>query len=122
MSRAETMIRLAGLLILLLLVSKPAISVPLQIVCSKVIASLSPCLDYVQDKTDEPSPACCSGVNGLADLVKTKEDRIAVCECVKKALSNIKYDAGRIPGLPMKCGFSFTFPPVDPGTNCSKVL
>ncbi|OAY62169.1 non-specific lipid-transfer protein 1 [Manihot esculenta] len=123
MSRAEAMTRLAGLLILLLLVSKPAVSeTVLDINCSAVITSLTPCLDYIQDKADKPSPTCCDGMNSVVGTVKSKADREALCDCLKQTLSNIKYDPARISALPKQCGLPIDIPPITPTTDCTKFL
>ena len=56
-------------------------------------------------------------MNGMA---KTRNDRIAICECIKGTLVNIDYDPKRVPILGRQCGSTFDLPPVDRKTNCNK--
>ncbi|KAI4369835.1 hypothetical protein MLD38_018237 [Melastoma candidum] len=65
-------------------------------------------------------PSC--GVKSMAGEAKTKPDRQAICECIKKALASIDYDPSLIPTLPKKCGISISFPPIDQNTDCSKAI
>ncbi|KAH6779973.1 hypothetical protein C2S52_011210 [Perilla frutescens var. hirtella] len=101
--------------ILLLFVSKSVVSVPS---CPDVIKNVAPCLSYLQGKS--ASPQCCAGVKGLSGMAKNQQDRMAICECVKQALSSYAYDPKRIPLLPKECGAEVVLPPVDKNYDCSK--
>ncbi|KAG6395002.1 hypothetical protein SASPL_145593 [Salvia splendens] len=109
------MSRFLHILALLLFVSKYVVSAPS---CVLVVKDVAPCLEYLQGKG--ASPECCQGVNDLRGYAKTKEDRTAICSCVKQALSSYKYDPKLIPLLPKKCGSNLELPPVDKDYDCSK--
>ncbi|XP_059636113.1 non-specific lipid-transfer protein-like [Cornus florida] len=100
---------------ILLLVSRSAMSAPS---CAVVSTTLAPCLTYLQGS--DPSDACCAGIKSLSATAKTKDDRVAICNCGKVALSKLKYDPSRIPPLPKKCGVNLSLPPIDSHTDCSK--
>lgn len=109
------MSRILYVLVILLLVSKSAVSVPS---CGDVVKDLAPCLSYLQGK--DPTPQCCAGVKSLKDLTKTKDDRVVSCNCAKEALSKFQYDPSIIPLLPKKCGVDLNLPPIDKNFDCSK--
>ncbi|KAI4355228.1 hypothetical protein L6164_004021 [Bauhinia variegata] len=90
--------------------------------CTEVIKEVTPCADFlVQDSSNQPSKDCCNGVIDLNKNAKTKPDRVQVCECIKQALANAKYDPNRIPLLPKACGISdLTLPPINKNTDCNK--
>lgn len=88
--------------------------------CVPVAQSLSPCLGFIKG-SGKPSASCCSGVKQLAGNTKTKKDKVALCECIKKSLAMIgPYDPTRIPLIPKQCGISVQIPPINNSTNCSK--
>lgn len=95
--------------------------------CIPVAQELSPCLGFIKGTSasgfggDNPSPSCCNGVKKLAGDAKTKNDRVALCECIKTSLSMIgAYDPSRIPLIPKNCGIPVEIPPIDKSTDCSK--
>ncbi|XP_012083823.1 non-specific lipid-transfer protein 1-like [Jatropha curcas] len=108
----------AGLVILFLviLVAKPGVA--LEISCASVVSEVAPCLDYITDKTDQPSRNCCNAMKELDGHAKTIPDWQAACECIKASLVNRKYDAPRIVQLPQQCGLSVHIPP---DLDCSKI-
>ncbi|GKU96655.1 hypothetical protein SLEP1_g9866 [Rubroshorea leprosula] len=89
--------------------------------CSQIVKDVGPCLSFLTDG-GEPTKECCAGITEIANYAKSKKDRVAICNCLKKALAQIgSYDASRIPQLPVKCGISSgTIPPIDQNTDCSK--
>nr|XP_043625800.1 non-specific lipid-transfer protein-like [Erigeron canadensis] len=87
--------------------------------CSMVAPMLPSCLGFIEGL--EPSGMCCSTVKYLKDLGKTKNDRVAICECLKQATRMISYDPKRIPLLSKKCGVHSKLPPVDKDYDCSRV-
>ncbi|XP_031738917.1 non-specific lipid-transfer protein Cw18-like [Cucumis sativus] len=88
--------------------------------CVPVAQALAPCLGFIKGN-GKPSASCCSGVKQLARDTKTKKDKVALCECVKKSLSVIgTYDPSRIPLIPKQCGVSVQIPPIKNSTDCSK--
>ncbi|KAG7028550.1 Non-specific lipid-transfer protein 3 [Cucurbita argyrosperma subsp. argyrosperma] len=95
--------------------------------CILVAQELSPCLSFIKGSNggslgENPPPSCCSGVTKLAADAKTKNDKVDLCECIKKSLSMIgAYDPNRIPSIPEGCGIPVQIPPIDNSTNCSEV-
>ncbi|KAG2720554.1 hypothetical protein I3843_02G032200 [Carya illinoinensis] len=90
--------------------------------CADVITKLTPCLPFIQGKQDKPSTQCCGGATGLVDAAKTKQDRQAICECIKKAGSSAgKVDLSRISQLVKDCGLKIKLPPISKDTDCSQV-
>lgn len=88
--------------------------------CPTVVQDVSPCLPFLSDSSiAKPSDPCCRGVQEVNGMVRTKEDRVEVCECLKTALKNVKYDPKRIPIIGKDCG-GINLPPIDQNTNCSK--
>jgi hypothetical protein len=89
--------------------------------CGEVTNDLGPCLSFVEGKVNKPSTACCDGARKLKTAAKTKADRQAICECIKKALSGIgKFDSNRIPQLVKDCHIDIKLPPIGRNTDCSK--
>lgn len=90
--------------------------------CPTVTAKLASCLSYIDDQSTQPASSCCAGLNGILAQAKSKQDKIAVCNCIKSALANLgnKVDTGRVSGLPKKCGMSVDLPPIDKNYDCSK--
>lgn len=94
--------------------------------CEPVMQELTPCLSFIKGSDSEfggpkPSPECCNGVKKLISDTKTKADKVATCECLKKALGMIgTYDPSRIPLITKNCGIAIQIPPIDNSTDCSK--
>ncbi|CAK9165781.1 unnamed protein product [Ilex paraguariensis] len=110
------MSRLLWSLAILLLVARSVMSAPS---CTAVVNEVQTCLGFLQG--NGPSPACCSGVKDLKNNAKTKADRVAICNCIKNALSNVKYDPKRLTLLPQKCGVNYNLPPIDQKYDCSTI-
>ncbi|KAI7737523.1 hypothetical protein M8C21_033526 [Ambrosia artemisiifolia] len=86
--------------------------------CDTVQNILAPCAGFLTGQ--EPTKACCTGVNNLNNSRKTKADRVAVCNCIKELTKSISYDPKRMPLLSTKCGVKPDFPAVDKNFDCSK--
>ncbi|KAK1412202.1 hypothetical protein QVD17_33241 [Tagetes erecta] len=86
--------------------------------CHTVGRMVAPCTGYLSGQ--EPSNLCCSTVKKLNDMQKNKEDRVAICNCVKQVTKTITYDPKRFPLLAKKCGINGIFPPIDKKYNCAK--
>ncbi|XP_059459292.1 non-specific lipid-transfer protein A-like [Corylus avellana] len=90
--------------------------------CAEVTNDLGPCLGFIKGKVNKPPAACCDGARQLKKAAKTKADRQAICECIKKAVSGIgKFDSNRIPQLVKDCNIDIKLPPISRNTDCSKV-
>ncbi|KAH7519489.1 hypothetical protein FEM48_Zijuj08G0041700 [Ziziphus jujuba var. spinosa] len=123
-------VALLMLAILLLLSSSTVVCETSAPTCTVVAQELAPCLSFLKGSGDEqrlkegdnkPSKECCQGVKDLSSKAKTKLDRQRICQCTKIALSQIgTYDPSRIPLISKDCGLSFTLPPIDKNTDCSK--
>uniref|UniRef100_A0A251RTG5 Non-specific lipid-transfer protein n=1 Tax=Helianthus annuus TaxID=4232 RepID=A0A251RTG5_HELAN len=87
--------------------------------CSRVGRILAPCTGFLNGQ--EPTSLCCSSVKKLHDAGKTKNDRVAICNCIKQVTKSIPYDAKRIPLMSTKCGVKPEFPPIDKNYNCAAV-
>ncbi|GFY92359.1 hypothetical protein Acr_08g0007550 [Actinidia rufa] len=116
--------RLLGFLAVLFLVMRPATAATPT--CTKVYPKVLPCLSYLKlvtsDEGDGPSPACCAGVKDLYNEAKSKPDRVAICECIKDALSKVgPYNPEKIHEIPKKCGIPIDLPPMHANFDCSKV-
>lgn len=88
--------------------------------CAWVVPMLSPCLGFMIGQ--EPSVLCCMSVENINVLGRTKDDRVAMCECFKQVARVITYDAKRLPLLPKKCGVNSSFPPIDKEYDCGKLV
>ncbi|KAM3266141.1 non-specific lipid-transfer protein 1-like [Capsicum annuum] len=80
------------------------------ITCSRVDASLAPCITFLT-QGGEPGAACCSGVNTLKGIPGSTNEERLVCNCVRAAVnrySNLKDDAAQV--LPRKCSVSLNYP------------
>lgn len=110
----------ALLAVILLLLSRPTMPSPDdKVSCATIVSKLTSCIDYISDKSKDPSKTCCAGVKEISGFVKSKSDRKDACECLKNTLSKIKYDPSRIPTLPKNCGVSLILPPISSSTDCS---
>ncbi|KAA8516172.1 hypothetical protein F0562_019351 [Nyssa sinensis] len=112
---------LLGFFAIFLVVSMSAMaSVPR---CPILMHEVRPCLKFIQgSRSRAPSEDCCEGVFDIYKRVKNKLDRVAICSCIKKALSDVgPYNASRIPLIPKKCRLRIILPPIDRKFNCSKV-
>ncbi|KAM3378544.1 non-specific lipid-transfer protein 1 isoform X3 [Capsicum galapagoense] len=93
--------------------------------CIEAALKLDPCMLYIMKGGDGPSPtdACCTGVDILSKLAKSRVDRIVLCYCFKKIFWTLDNEDihSRVAGLPNKCGISYTMPPTDKTYNCNKI-
>ncbi|KAM0017098.1 putative plant non-specific lipid-transfer protein/Par allergen [Helianthus debilis subsp. tardiflorus] len=85
--------------------------------CSRVGRILAPCTGFLNGQ--EPTSLCCSSVKKLHDSGKNRNDRVAICNCIKQVTKSIPYDSKRIPLMSKKCGVKPEFPPIDKNYNCA---
>ncbi|KAJ6878471.1 hypothetical protein NC652_032093 [Populus alba x Populus x berolinensis] len=110
----------ALLAVILLLLSRPATPSPDdKVSCATIVSKVTSCINFISDKSKDPSQTCCAGVKEMSGLVKSKSDRKDACECLKNTLSKIKYDPSRIPLLSKNCGVALILPPISKSTDCS---
>ncbi|KAJ0439383.1 putative plant non-specific lipid-transfer protein/Par allergen [Helianthus annuus] len=86
--------------------------------CALVVPMLAPCIGFMNGQ--EPSNLCCMSVENLTIMGKTKDDRVAMCECIKQVARLINYDPKRLPLLPKKCRVNSFFPPIDSEYDCGR--
>ncbi|KAL6876436.1 hypothetical protein ACP4OV_013008 [Aristida adscensionis] len=109
---------LAFAFVLLAMLMLQKVAVEAEVDCSGVLSGLSPCLDFVQGDDEQPSAACCAGVNQLFDAGESVDDRQATCECLKSAYSQVNVDLSAAKSLPGDCGLSLTYT-ISPDMDCS---
>ncbi|KAF5725744.1 non-specific lipid-transfer protein D cotyledon-specific isoform-like [Tripterygium wilfordii] len=106
------MVFLLSLLFLLANVNEAAVP------CNAVTAKAAGCVGFAMGRDSTPSPACCSGLQQLAETVKTLDDKKAICRCLKgavKAFPGVKDSSlNKIPGA---CHINVGFP-VSLTINC----
>ncbi|XP_073298706.1 non-specific lipid-transfer protein 1-like [Primulina huaijiensis] len=110
---------------LLVVIAAALIAPPLNaeavVSCNSVLTTLSPCLNFVLVGGAVPPTECCYGVKSVANAASTKEDRQAVCSCLKSvAGSSIPSIINNAAELPGKCGVSIPYI-ISPSTDCSRV-
>ncbi|CAM0953845.1 unnamed protein product [Alopecurus aequalis] len=86
--------------------------------CGQVNSALSPCLAYARGSGASPSAGCCSGVRSLNAAAKTKADRQAACNCLKRLAGTI--NTGKAGSIPSKCGVSIPYP-ISSSVNCNSI-
>ncbi|RDY14752.1 hypothetical protein CR513_00125, partial [Mucuna pruriens] len=92
MSRAASIHHLAEVVSIVILLITRCETVT-SVSCSTVFEEVAPCTGFLQESSKKPSEACCSGVKKISDEAGTREDRTAICECLKKGLAQIgNYD------------------------------
>ncbi|GJZ25410.1 non-specific lipid-transfer protein-like protein [Tanacetum coccineum] len=87
--------------------------------CRQVVATLPPCLKYLQDGGPLP-PVCCKGVRRLNNLARTTADRRTACGCVKSWNGYTKHiKTKRAIQLPGKCGINLPYM-ISTRTDCTR--
>ncbi|OIT34756.1 PREDICTED: non-specific lipid-transfer protein-like [Nicotiana attenuata] len=90
--------------------------------CPTVKTQLAPCHSYVEGNLKaDPSEACCSGLKDILELVKTREDGVSLCNCIKTTVIDDRDIPSRIAELPKKCGLPYKIPPIDKNFDCNKI-
>ncbi|CAB4280133.1 unnamed protein product [Prunus armeniaca] len=91
--------------------------------CPDITYQLGPCISYLLQIEVAPPPACCDGVKYLSQYSSDKEDREAICWCIKGAASMMGLtDFPLISALPNTCGVSVKLPPISSEIDCSQEL
>ncbi|KAK7384891.1 hypothetical protein VNO78_30594 [Psophocarpus tetragonolobus] len=89
--------------------------------CEKAKKTLVSCIDFIVNKVDQPSVACCKGVREVKLSLPTREDRIAACECLAKAWPQLpNLNGTRAFALPKICGAEVGFS-ITKNFNCSSI-
>ncbi|KAJ4844715.1 hypothetical protein Tsubulata_007704 [Turnera subulata] len=85
--------------------------------CSSVEAKAAACLGFATGKAPKPTPACCTGLQQLAQTVKTVDDKKAICRCLKAASGSLGVKDQFLSKIPSACNIKVGFP-VSTSVNC----
>ncbi|XP_021614820.1 non-specific lipid-transfer protein C, cotyledon-specific isoform [Manihot esculenta] len=88
--------------------------------CSTVDAKAAACVGFATGKATTPSPACCSGLQQLAQTVKTVDDKKAICRCLKAASGSLGIKDQFLSKIPGACHINVGFP-VSTSVNCETI-
>lgn len=111
----STILSLALLLSLLFLLANLSDAV---VPCGTVDIKAASCVAYATGRNPNPSPACCSGLQQLAQTVRTVEDKKAICRCLKAGVRSFAGVQDRfLSRIPAACKINVGFP-VSMSTNC----
>ncbi|XP_044495879.1 non-specific lipid-transfer protein C, cotyledon-specific isoform-like [Mangifera indica] len=107
---------LALLLVLFLIahVGEAAIS------CDTVVSKSTACVAYATGKAPSPGNACCSGLQQLAQLARTVNDKKDICRCLKSAAKSMKVNDAYLSKIPRLCKINVGFS-VSSKTNCETI-
>ncbi|XWS20761.1 hypothetical protein CRYUN_Cryun31cG0130200 [Craigia yunnanensis] len=85
--------------------------------CPTVDAKAAACVGFATGKDAKPSVACCSGLQQLAQTVKSIDDKKAICRCLKSAAKSLGIQDRFLSKMPQACNIKVGFP-VSINTNC----
>ncbi|KAJ4702840.1 Non-specific lipid-transfer protein [Melia azedarach] len=85
--------------------------------CGTVDAKAAACVGFATGKAATPTPACCSGLQQLAQSVKTVDDKKAICRCLKAGAKSLGVQDRFLSKIPDACKIKVGFP-VSTSTNC----
>lgn len=88
--------------------------------CGTVDMKAASCIAFATGKDAKPSVPCCSGLQFLAQSVKTLDDKKAICRCLKAGVKNFPGAQDKfLSKLPTACNIKVGFP-VSMNTDCEK--
>ncbi|TQD93284.1 hypothetical protein C1H46_021106 [Malus baccata] len=88
--------------------------------CPDIMNRLTPCISHLLQGW-QSRPACCNGVQYLTKYSNGREDRRAICGCIKGAANMMgSIDFSLISDLPSKCGVCVNLPPISRNIDCSQ--
>ncbi|KAL3654610.1 hypothetical protein CASFOL_001595 [Castilleja foliolosa] len=88
------------------------------VTCGNVNMKAASCITFATGKLKTPPPACCSGLQALAQGVKTVDDKKAICRCLKAGVKNFAGVQDRfLSQIPNACKIKVGFP-VSTNTDC----
>ncbi|KAG9445814.1 hypothetical protein H6P81_011942 [Aristolochia fimbriata] len=89
--------------------------------CDGMKDNLKTCIQYFVGKSMKPPTSCCSGMTELNKAVKSKEDRIAACECIRESADKTPaFRPDRVNGINRMCSVKLPFD-VFINSGCSEV-
>ncbi|ESW13461.1 hypothetical protein PHAVU_008G198300 [Phaseolus vulgaris] len=109
-------------LVAVLVLTVAATEPPKALTCEETKSLVTPCLDFLTDKTNTPPTPCCEGLNKLIVSTPTKEEKLAACKCLKEAASHIpNFDVGRVNNLPKVCNINVNFS-ISKDFDCENII
>ncbi|GFZ00946.1 hypothetical protein Acr_14g0005810 [Actinidia rufa] len=88
--------------------------------CSTVTMKAAPCVTFATGKATTPAAACCSGLQQLAQSVKSVDDKKAICRCLKGSAKNLGVQDRFLTQIPTACKIKVGFP-VSTTTSCDTI-
>ncbi|KAG8385171.1 hypothetical protein BUALT_Bualt03G0014200 [Buddleja alternifolia] len=89
--------------------------------CGTVDMKAASCINFATGKAPKPLPACCAGLQQLAQSVKSLDDKKAICRCLKAGVKNFAGVQDRfLSRIPNMCQIKVGFP-VSMNTDCDKL-
>ncbi|CAA3008462.1 non-specific lipid-transfer C, cotyledon-specific isoform-like [Olea europaea subsp. europaea] len=86
--------------------------------CGTVDMKAAACISFATGKAAKPSAACCSGLQQLAQSVKSVNDKKVICRCLKAGVKNFAGVQEKfLSQIPNACKIKVGFP-VSMHTNC----
>ncbi|KAJ4702853.1 Non-specific lipid-transfer protein [Melia azedarach] len=88
--------------------------------CGTVDPKAAACVGFATGKAATPTPACCRGLQQLAQSVKTVDDKKAICRCLKAGAKSLGVQDRFLSKIPDACKIKVGFP-VSTSTNCETI-
>ncbi|EOY25621.1 Bifunctional inhibitor/plant lipid transfer protein/seed storage helical domain - like 10 [Theobroma cacao] len=88
--------------------------------CNTVDAKAAACVGFATGKATKPSAECCTGLQQLAQTVKSVDDKKAICRCLKAAAKSLGIQDKFLSKIPQACNINVGFP-VSINTNCETI-
>ncbi|XP_021911699.1 non-specific lipid-transfer protein C, cotyledon-specific isoform-like [Carica papaya] len=88
--------------------------------CSTVDMRAAACVGFATGKDAKPTATCCSGLQQLAQTVKTVDDKKAICRCLKAGAKSLGVQDKFLSQIPQACNIKVGFP-VSISTNCETI-
>ncbi|GFZ06353.1 hypothetical protein Acr_18g0005230 [Actinidia rufa] len=105
---------LLGFLVLALIMS-PATA----FLCAEAEALLSPCLTYLQGRSDNITEPCCLGAHVLNERVASKVDQMLLCNCFKIVAPAIGVQVDRVEQVSKRCSIGDGIRRIPNGPDCN---
>ncbi|CAI0546049.1 unnamed protein product [Linum tenue] len=87
------------------------------ITCPTVTSKAVTCAGFATGHAPSPAPACCAGLKQLAGMVRTLDDKKAICRCLKATSKSMGVKDQFLSRIPSACKINVGFT-VSVNTNC----
>ncbi|KAL5710858.1 hypothetical protein ACHQM5_021370 [Ranunculus cassubicifolius] len=115
---ANSVMKLVCIVFACMVIATPLVNAAIS--CGQVASSLTPCYPYLRYGRSISS-ACCRGIKSLNTTAKTRSDRRAVCNCLKKFTTSIQgINLKNAKSLPGKCGVYLPYS-ISTSMKCNRV-